>query len=251
KYQGETNYLDLGTQLMIDRGIGVYPATYGFEEEDLTTWNLVGQDKAYFDIIDTFKGHTRVLSINDVNRMGTTTFSRAEQVFDFPKLWGTIEFWFAVSEYRNNYTYILLGDSLSLSTVLIMIDGYEGAIKYYNRGFLGFSPQWVTLGYIGNNEWHHMKIDFNYILEQLSIYIDGNLGIQDGYFSLPPNWLTLGFNRISFAVEDKLSIDKSFYIDALDYSWDNPNYEEGRNREPLYNIDEPDLTENEVLYAAG
>ena len=73
-----------------------------------------------------------------------------------------------------------------------MIDGYEGAIKYYNRGFFGFSPQWVTLGYIGSNEWHHMKIDFNYLLEKLSIYIDGNLGIQDGYFSLAPNWLTSG-----------------------------------------------------------
>ncbi|MGB5912593.1 MAG: hypothetical protein WBH31_15480 [Promethearchaeia archaeon] len=252
KFQGETDYLNLGAQLMIDRGIGVYPAKHGFEDEDLSSWTFLGQDGAYFDIIDEFKGHTKVLSINDICKSSSIVFPRAEQSFDNSKYYGNIEFWFATSDRRKNYTYILLSD-LNPLTGLIKIGGYDGEVQFYQRGFyllpgIFIPPMWITVGYIESNKWHHMRIEFNYPDECLSIFLDGTFRWWAPVFSSIPSGG--GFKKISFAVYNEFSMEKSFYVDAVDYSWD-ANYKIGRNKKPLYDIDDPDLTENEVIYIGG
>ncbi|GAH01369.1 unnamed protein product, partial [marine sediment metagenome] len=238
-----------------------YPSTHSFEGNDISSWNFVGERSAYFDILDMFQGHTKVLSINDLCQSSSIEFPRAEQIFDSPKNSGSIEFWFANSDVRKNYSYVLLGDS-RLSTGVLRIGGPDGEVQYFQRGFFSTLvgswidiPFWRTIGTIESNKWHHMNISFNYHNDNLQFWLDGQSSLGEWYdipyhFTLAPNSSEAGLTKISFAVKNVNSSEKSFYIDALDYSW-TPGYQAGRNKEPIYNVENTDTAENEVLYVSG
>jgi hypothetical protein len=252
--QGTTDYLDIGPQVVMDKGIGVYPAAVGFEDKNLQMWNgnpfspgwrYVGQDGMHTNVINGFEGHTRVLEINDIKESGTTYPKMEYFITDpFPVPWGKVEFWFAVSDYTKKFSYIFLKDIYGHEHMVDIAIDTNGELIYYDR-----TVGWITFGQIENNKWYHMRIDFDYLLDSVSIYLDGNLALPNGHLHDQPIFGAFcGFSSISFAIQDE-SIDKSFYIDALDFSWA-PGYYPGRNRYPISNS-EQEPTQNEVLYIAG
>ncbi|MFX1566908.1 MAG: hypothetical protein ACFFCV_00915 [Promethearchaeota archaeon] len=206
---------------------GYYPATFGFENDrentDPNGWKIDRKGGAA-DIIGDLDGHKKVVELQDTD---TSYETRAIQTFGKTQSYGSIEFWWRVTDATDPADAVIYEPPGGSYAVCISIreDKFR---RYYSPGFL-----WYDVGKIASdNTWYHIHIDFectegNYSglpEEKWQVYIDGEkygpypmIGTHDhqslGSFQIYTRTTESGY---------------STFYDAVGYSWD-PNYQVGDN----------------------
>ena len=193
---------------------GYYLATYGFESGRIgavpNDWNdfSTGTCTSQIDVI--YKNHTRILKLTDMdgnNAMVENNF--------ISQISGTIEFW-------------LLTKNISLRTYMVFRNSSD-QIPFYlavHQTFLKIlydNPLISVDVPIAVDQWYHIKTFFNCTARKVSVWINGDLKLDNGDFFA--NVSTL--DKLQFYTNDAESNYIS-YFDAIGYSWD-PNYNIGDN----------------------
>ena len=202
---------------------GYYPATYGFESEDVGT---SGTDIGFVDtvqlnaeIISSLGDHKKVLEINDDS---LSIACHAYNNLTSAQSNGTVEYWIASSNCTALNKFTPFDDDMVGFRFAIYADKFQFRDSTDWHDIIGApTPQ--------DNSWYHIRIDFEAStggyegLTQYTwrVYIDG---IEYGDYSFENNQAS--FNKIAFKTGTVSS--PIIYIDAIGYSWD-PKYNIGDN----------------------
>ncbi|MFX1258780.1 MAG: NosD domain-containing protein, partial [Promethearchaeota archaeon] len=195
---------------------GYYPASYGFENdkdgEFPTGWSL-NKTVGTCQVISSLGTHEKLVEFYDSNNPGQISI---RDKFTAKQGSGTVELYFRSNNiYKRNV--ISLHESSTLDGIYLRID--DGKMEY--RTSMGYTD--ITS--LSSNKWHHIRIEFNSILDKSWIFVDGSkYGGSEGFDFRNPN-TGMRYLLISSGMDD---LDYYFYIDAVGYSWD-PNYNVGDN----------------------
>jgi len=204
---------------------GYYPATYGFEDEKIGTYETNIDFVDYYGnnylcelyVTGKFKGHRNVLDCYDhSNANGMEIY----HFFDSTQENGTVEFWWSVTDVTPGVGFALCHD-LTYGPRLDIVNDH---IRYFDS-----SPHEIVE--VVDNTWYRITIDFecgNGLYKGLSadtykISIDGD---PKGIFSFD-NALS-NINRIKIWTGTPATGIHN-YIDAIGYNWD-PDYEINDNK---------------------
>ena len=196
---------------------GYYPGTYGFENDqngDIPEgWDCSHTGTGYtIKVIDEKYGHRKVVELND-----NINLNYPLMVNVFPLAFrtkGTIEFWIATTN-AQKATYLSFRNSAGLIASIVCIE--DGNIKFLFSG--GGALEYA----INNDQWYHIRIDFNCSSNEMTYWLDQTQIGTKGFIN-PINYL----EKIHINTVDSDSAYSS-YIDAIGYSWDS-NYRIGDNQ---------------------
>ncbi|MFX1379602.1 MAG: hypothetical protein ACFFA4_10980 [Promethearchaeota archaeon] len=195
-----------------------YPATYGFESENVGT---SGTNIRFVDLKDTdcsvniiseLDQHKKVLHYN------TPLSDRwVRNRFDSSKTSGTVEFWIRLEGINYRYVIYLADDSGGSISLSWWEDGY---VKYDDSG----TP--TTIEAYSALQWYHVRIEFD-LTTDWHLWINGvskDGGAGYGYDAGNPT----SFEEFVFGGQ----ANSDFWLDAVSYSWDQDysvgdNYNEG------------------------
>ncbi|MFX1376433.1 MAG: hypothetical protein ACFFA0_11510 [Promethearchaeota archaeon] len=208
---------------------GYFPATYGFENEEVgtsgTDINFVdycsSSSNCYIDIIPDESGHKKVLRGYDGTASG---MNDVRHYFD-DQTSGTVEFYIRLSSTDDNSgTSIYFGGGGIAGPAFGLIRGYF--TREENSG-------WQNIKAFSANTWYHIRMDFecgNLQYEGLSadtyyLYIDG---IKYGSYNFRFNDDAATLDMVMLYVGMYDGNGYYYYIDAWGESW-NPDYTIGDN----------------------
>ncbi|MFX1360054.1 MAG: hypothetical protein ACFE8T_06900 [Promethearchaeota archaeon] len=198
---------------------GYYPATYGFEEDQIGT---SGTDITFIDSKEA--GAVATIVAEADNHKNILRYSTPS---DFEAIWndlsdnqstGTVEFWINCAETNERHNIIIRGPMGNR----ILFDFYSNGMVQY----ISYSV-WHPICSYEANRWYHVKITFDCDIygdgtNDWHLWIDGlNMdgGAGYGYDGAP-----MKMNQVIFQGTSGANFD----IDAVGYSWD-PNYNIGDN----------------------
>lgn len=190
-----------------DPMIGYYPATFGFENDELgstdTDINFIDTIGAngHAEIVEEKEGHKRVLNFSL-----SADYEAIRNNF-YAQTGGVVEYWI----YYTN---------LKVSSIAIRktpnerlyLDAYQGSLRVFDGAF-------HDIGTYSINIWYHYAIAWDCSIGNWNLTINGDL-IGTFNFEGSPQYL----NHIRF---DGIK-ESNFYLDAIGYSWDS-TYELGSN----------------------
>ena len=207
---------------------GYYPATYGFENDDINStpeeWSDLSDPSTNATIITSQSGHNKVLKLQDSSGSG---WARMYQIFnDGGKQSGTVELFV-----RKNFDSgasgicIQLLDSTQTAMYIYADASNDGRFVHYNGTENEFSP-----GLYSDDIWFHIRFDFETGMggyqglnpDTFDLYINGVKRLSDNPFWNPTTEVT----RLYLFTQNMNT--GSWYADAIGYSWD-PNYNIGDN----------------------
>ncbi|KKM78750.1 hypothetical protein LCGC14_1356850 [marine sediment metagenome] len=207
---------------------GYYPATYGFENDDIGSnpdeWI---SDETYGDIqvISAIDNHKNVVEIDDRN--SASGWPGIIQNSTFPRTYGTIEFWVRFNS-TSDYLQFHSRDSTE-NRVLLRVSVEAGKWRYRNNaGTLLIVPN-VEDPMI--NTWTHIRIDFR------CYNAPSYLGMSDDRFVITINgtssgelqhWTSAKSDYKYFGISTDPTTVMTAWVDAVGFSWD-PNYTIGDN----------------------
>ncbi|MEE9572744.1 MAG: hypothetical protein V3W20_06850, partial [Candidatus Neomarinimicrobiota bacterium] len=220
----------------------IYNASYGFDY-DINGSQPSGLDSSENVYVTNYvDNHIKVVEIDYQDEYITTAN-------EFPRAYGTIEFWIRFGDIDQNIYLIEFRDSLT-DDYLIFISASNNEWHY--------SPDYQTQLQIPNvanpqsNMWYHVRIDFRcngaptYLglsEEYFMITIDGiSSGALDFYYT--------GLNESgSFKIRTSQynSEEEKLWVDAIGFSWD-PNYTIGDNLGGIKRYAIPMIYESEVYF---
>ncbi|MFX1315404.1 MAG: FG-GAP-like repeat-containing protein, partial [Promethearchaeota archaeon] len=200
---------------------GYYPATYGFENDEdgafPNGWLDLTKGTTSVTIWPEKDGHKKVLRSNDDDTVDQAS-ADVKQNFT-AQYYGTVEFWVykeaggtgspAVFKLKKNDT--------STPVVDILIDDSNYGPIFYAGGYGEFGA-----GKYSDDQWFHLRIDFDCSSQKYDIYLDGIKEITQADFAHSH------FSVGSVHLSSSWSRTGIYYIDALGYSWD-PKYNIGDN----------------------
>lgn len=196
---------------------GYYPATYGFENDvigsDPDGWSVSEPGLQSVQVISNVDGHNNVLELFDTES-GAGDIAIVNNSFS-PQTSGTIEFWYRTSGFLEDQSF-RTEYNLDIS---IYFSVSSGNFQYYN------ASGWHVLAPHNNDQWYHIRFDFDCASDTYDFYLDGNL-IQS---NLEFYTAVSSIDKILFLTRQwGTSSDYYSYVDALGYSWDS-NYNIGDN----------------------
>jgi hypothetical protein len=173
---------------------GVYFATYSFENGkgfDIPYgWMDDSVGSSTIENITSEDGHSGVLKFTD--NAGANDFTRLDHLIDSSEITsgGTIEFWYYRESGTGTFDFFVFDNP---GTVVFNLRIEGNTIKY--ERFNDPSKEWVTIGTIGEDTWHHFRIDMagdsdGYLgmeAETVSIWIDNILKVSEFLF-----WRSMG-----------------------------------------------------------
>ena len=177
-----------------------YNATYSWENQELfyddcaDDWTRQdnGAGNNEIDCLYETDNHSKIIHFYDYDSSSVFMY----QDISIAQENGMIEFyWRAVDATKNSYIYCYEGEGITLALAI-------------NFGLKG----------LNNNEWYHFTIDFDCSSDTYDFYINDVLIDNDVAFNNVVDDIT----RIMFATTGTQSTE--FYIDAIDYSWDDGYY---------------------------
>lgn len=203
---------------------GYYPATYGFEsgKDEFEVGELGGP----VTILPSLDGHNKIAAISDTSSVYGSyikqIFNRADQNY------GTLDFWVRTTNHGSNrQQYITFGktvepwsESYALFQIVLNLYGWN------NRDDRVISE----VPSLAANIWFHCKVDFE-------CTTGGYTGLSqycwrftvNGIASDPlPYWNNVEEMDFVWFSTGSNPNGMTFYVDALDYSW-NPDYQIGDN----------------------
>jgi hypothetical protein len=207
---------------------GYYPATYGFENDEVGTypqgWNITRNPSITNEIIAELDGHKNVFHMDKGDTYGIS--NNALQYFDEVQEYGTIEFWARTTNMLEESSWHLKsGGTNQFAIAGIRI--YESSFEYW----LG-STDWQEVAYTAvNNQWYHIKIQFkcgtgtHYGLSQYywRFYVNneefGDYAFISSHSNVSHIYIHQNWRYSNYHT----------YTDAIGYSWDH-NYQIGDNQ---------------------
>lgn len=189
---------------------GYYPATYGFESDDVesnpTEWTVRDSSGITTQVISEIGGHKNVIEINDFS--GT---DYAEIYNTISRTAGTVEFWVRVAQ-SNTGSFTFITDNNYRGVHFYFLE--TGYFTYFDGGYHNIEAYNI-------NQWYHIKIEFD--TNDWHLWID-EVQKDSGVFSFYSS--PSSFTKVGFSTWHPGS--GYFYIDAVGYSWDS-NYDIGDN----------------------
>ncbi|MHA1671118.1 MAG: Loki-CTERM sorting domain-containing protein [Promethearchaeota archaeon] len=196
---------------------GYYPATYGFENDEdgrvPEGWVDTSGSGCIFDIQNSLDGHQKVLRLDSPSTSyGSTGYISFEN-----QITGSIEFWFQKTSGSTTCYILFYGDSY---------DGVRMGIDTNDIGQFGLwhsgDVEWVTAGY-SDNQWFHIKVDFDCVSHKSNISIDGVLYFENrDFYNSNANFI----NNLTFSTNTFRA--GTFFIDAIGFDGDS-DYTVGDN----------------------
>jgi hypothetical protein len=199
-------------------GNGYYYATYNFQGDTGTQpsdFTVNNEDSnTHFIIAAEIDDHKEVIELFDNNASG---YVEVEQAFATQQSAGFVGFWFRFNEEVKTKYIALTGASTDAVRIRIIGNVFT---YFYNGGanFVQFTLE--------SKHWYHCRIQFDTVTDTASIWIDGNLEIDDLPFMYGQTYIT---RFHFFTTSGDSAPDFYWWIDALDYSWDD-NYVSNRSR---------------------
>jgi hypothetical protein len=195
---------------------GYYPGTFGFECENdgnfPSGWVDISGSGCFPEVVSSLAGHNKVLKLEDTS----TTYGCPIYHSFLNQTSGTLELWFLKTVGTTTCYIILAKDDIEV--VKMTVDSDNNGLFSLNVGGV---YEAVSAGY-SDNEWFHIRFDFNCGTDKADVYINGNLEFENKDFYNPAdhvNKLILSTNSFRAG---------TWYTDALGYSW-NSNYNVGDN----------------------
>ena len=190
---------------------GYYPATYGFENDNLSNhpsgWTSI-ETGSTIQVSSDFNGHNKVINLNDTIGAGNDLINDFNDIVE-----GIIEFWMGTDDITElNEIDIYDYDD---SNWAIQLGIYSSKFQYKQT-----DNNWYDIPNVGtplNNTLHHWSVIFNCSTYSFHVLIDG---IDSGELFFKNYHISL--DRLQFHTSDTGS-GFSMYVDAIGYSWD-PDY---------------------------
>ncbi|MBY8985764.1 MAG: hypothetical protein KGD65_11885, partial [Candidatus Lokiarchaeota archaeon] len=201
---------------------GYYPATNGFEDQKIGSFPIGWIDDTRgttsVTIFPEKDGHKMVLRSFDADTIGQAS-ATVKQNFA-AQVSGTVEFWVLkeAGGTGSPAAITLRKNESSTSVIDIKIDDSNRGAVFWDEGTA------QEIGSYSDDQWFHIRFDFDCISQKYDIYIDGVKEVDQGDFLNPSD--SVG----SIVLSGSWSRTGVYYIDALGYSWD-PNYNIGENME--------------------
>jgi hypothetical protein len=195
---------------------GYYPATYGFENDNVgsfpTGWIDNSAGASNITVASEIGGHKNVAFFDD----NDGNHAEMQNAFTSAQMSGTYEYWIRYATTLTVYYYLRDGSNNILSYCQNTADMW----RYYS-GVTSFD----TPSVINTDVWYHHRVDFNSTSDTYDWYIDG-VKIADGasYFTPDDGSGAVLLEIITHDAE----VGAEVYFDAKGYSWD-PNYNIGDN----------------------
>ncbi|MBN1214660.1 MAG: hypothetical protein JXA99_04385 [Candidatus Lokiarchaeota archaeon] len=235
EYEIEINNLKDGAIAVPDPGI--YPATFGFEDENIlfsNEYGFISDYDQYSDdeirILDNLNGHQNILMINDPTNPNVQ--SRVEHIIKNPQSKGVIEFYnlFQWNDAPGSQTISFMDENDNLAfKIELEPEVYPTYSDFNINGFHGIVPY----SYVMQNSWYHHSIEFDFdkgtqgeviwilkdnegeVINQIDTYI----------LDTESSSKTIATIQIETSKDDS---GYSIYFDAFGFSWD-PFYNVGDN----------------------
>ncbi len=215
--------------------LGPYSFRYNEIDDQPEGWTQY-TDNGRVWVVSSQDGHSEVveLSINDDN--GSAQMSKCD---DIDRKSGIIEFWWQDNSDNCNSNFLIHDFQGGSAKTILWLNMYEDPC------FQFYGPSgWDEIYDVNSNvidteadKWYHIKIavfcDDPILGDYWVIWINGILGLyregtQGLLHQLPFRDNTSSFDTLSFLLGPGKAGD-ALYVDAVDYSWSDENYYEGRN----------------------
>ncbi len=194
---------------------GYYPATYGFENDQVGTIPEGWTDESPYSscsisVYAQKDQHKQIVQIYDANT-GTGADATAQYNFESPKVTGSIECW--VYKESGDCALVIQGNNDTTA-------GFQMTIDAENNGVFRYSPAPSTYvefatGKYSDQKWFHLRIDFDCNTDTIDIYVNGIKEIDDGPFYLPVPDISYILIRSGHSGRSGI-----LYFDAVGLSWD-------------------------------
>ncbi|MFX1414104.1 MAG: hypothetical protein ACFFA2_09720, partial [Promethearchaeota archaeon] len=205
---------------------GYYPATYGFENDDVGTnpaeWEVF-EGAGYVDVIDEINNHQRVVELYDNDN---TNHDELHISFSL-QTYGTVEFWVMSNDVSDTFSIRLLDDTATSvwGDGIGWIQLYLDFVRYQDN-----TSTYYNVKPVSDNTWYHIKIEFecstgNYqglAQDTWRFYVDGEEFGDFGFLNDIEN-----VSQLYFFTRGS-DMDYRYYVDAVGFSWDE-HYQIGDN----------------------
>lgn len=203
---------------------GYYPATYGYENDLLGTIPRDWLDESVYSscsisVYNQKDDHMNVVRIYDANT-GTGADAVARYDFESPKVNGTVEFW--VYKESGSAALVIQGTDGSSAGFQMTIDAENNGVFRYAHAPSTYTE--FADGKYADQEWFHLRIDFNCDTDTADYYLNGIKEVEDGSFHVPVSQVSYLIIRSGHSGHSGV-----MYFDAVSFSWDS-NYNVGDNR---------------------
>ncbi|MFX1366616.1 MAG: hypothetical protein ACFFCE_16820 [Promethearchaeota archaeon] len=214
---GEINLITPEDKVYYKPMSGYYPGTNSFDHDEVgtePTWfQKVGTEGGTAQVIDALDGHKTVLELHDTDETNNTYVRK--DLFSNPQS-GTVEFWMRTDNISKACGFFLVGGIFD-PTIIVLVRTWSDSIQFWN------GSDWKYIALIQNDEWFHVRIDFE--------CTSGNYSGLDQYTSRI--FINGGQSRLIPFNSDKLNVvstvwfsdflmpfyDHYLYIDAIAFSW--------------------------------
>jgi len=206
---------------------GYYPATYGFENDEVGSnpagWDTV-ENYNTIQVISELNDHKNIVEIDDRNSV--SGFDGIYQYSLFPKSYGTIEFWVRFNETIGVYQFFSRDSISNVATLNLRVEGNKW--KYRVSGISYDVP---NVGTPQIDTWYHIRVDFRCFgaPPYLGISEDRYIATIDGISSGELQHANSGSTDYKyFHIGTNPGVIMKGWVDAIGFSWD-PNYNIGDN----------------------
>lgn len=194
---------------------GYYPATYGFESDLInghpSDWSIMEGGGCTVNIVSEIDGHKNVVDLYD-NGVGGLNRAEINNTFTDQTV-GTIEFWFRRTT-PTEWVRWRLWDGSTQATSIGSAGGY----------FVFANDTWNDISPCNNDQWYHISVEFNTVIDSFNLTIDGIRELTNSAFINDVD----SINILQFYTRGWGTTNYRGYVDAVGYSWD-PNYINGNN----------------------
>ena len=210
----------------------IYPATHNFKDEaDGTTNNDIdglygfstNDTNGAVVIVASDDGHRKIVKISGDGDNGKATNIYVDPVSETS---GTIEFWFKYIDNGVGTFRFYFYDQSATAMLYSLINSATNQItSYYGDGIGGAD---TVVSAVSADTWIHYKWTFDCATDTMSLWLDGDIEIDDENFINDLNSTTFLRHRFYLYGGGGANALEG-YFDAIGYSWDT-NYNVGDNR---------------------
>jgi len=194
---------------------GYYPATYGYENDLIGTTPKDWLDESVYSscsisVYNQKDGHRNVVRIYDANT-GTGADAVARYDFESPKVTGTVECW--VYKESGSAALVIQGSDGSSAGFQMTMDAENNGVFRYAHAPSTYTE--FADGKYADQEWFHLRIDFNCDTDTADYYLNGIKEVEDGSFHIPVSQISYLLIRSGHSGHSGV-----MYFDAVSFSWD-------------------------------
>ena len=194
---------------------GYYPATYGFENDLIGTIPKDWLDESVYSscsisVYNQKDGHMNVVRIYDANT-GTGADAVARYDFESPKVTGIVECW--VYKESGSAALVIQGSDGSDGGFQMTIDAENNGVFRYAHAPSTYTE--FADGKYADQEWFHLRIDFNCDTDTADYYLNGIKEVENGSFYIPVSQVSYLLIRSGHSGHSGV-----MYFDAVSFSWD-------------------------------